>query len=175
MRPQGAWLLAEALLSCSLMACAGAAGGAGGGAGSVSPAVVQSAAFEQCPWRWGEAVLQVAGSRAAWERLLSQGKSSLSPVSHWVPRFEDQWIVVYGAGLKRSSGHSLHMGAPVLTQGRRVLQVPVTQVSPPVGTLQAMVMTSPCVVGLIQTPPVDRLQVIDAHSRAVLAEQAPTR
>ena len=179
MRPRSAAGLAAAVASLSLLACASPVKGTkegGRDAGKASaPTLVQATAFDICPWPMGQAGLQVVSSPLAWERFLAQGKPSPGAVGQWAPRFDAQWVVVYGAGFKPSSGHALRMGVPVWADGGRTLQLPVTQVSPPAGTLQATVMTSPCAVAWLQAPAAKTLRVVDAHSGAVLGEAVLTR
>lgn len=173
MRLQALAVLAGAVASLALLACAGPPGSAPGHVGGeTGPTMLQVATYESCPWRFGEAGLQVIQTRAAWEPFLAQARPSPGTVSDWAPRFGPQWVVVYRAGLKRSGGHGLKLGSPVLADGGRAVQLPVTQVSPHPGSLQAMVMTSPCAVGWLQAPPASSLRVVDAQTGALLAETA---
>ncbi len=160
----GLWSLLS-LGALLLPACVASQSGAAAGA---EPRLLGSAGYTQCPWLADQPGLSQVRDSSAWQQLLAQAKPSATALASWAPQFEAQRVVIYRLGNKPSSGYGAQAQAPGFDAG--VLRLPIVQAQPATGTLQATLITSPCVVAWLQGPANAPLRVVDAQSGAVLAE-----
>jgi hypothetical protein len=155
--------LCAALLTSLLASGCGAAGKAS------ESKLMSNRSFDICPWKFGESGLDIVRDTAAWQQLLSQAKPNAGDIRNWLPNFNDgQRVIIYRLGEKSSAGFSVSYDNPSVGSGNK-LRLPITQTRPAPGTMQAMMLTSPCVAGLVQISSGTSLEVIDSANNAVLA------
>lgn len=152
-----------ALLSSILASGCGAAGK------TSEPRLLSASSFDICPWKAGESGLDLVRDAAGWQQLLLQAKPGTGDIRNWQPNFkEGQRVIIYRLGQKSSAGFAASYGKPSIGSGN-TLHLPITQSRPAPGTMQAMVLTSPCTVGLVQPSNATTVEVIDSTSNLILA------
>jgi hypothetical protein len=165
------FVLLAVATSLALGACAAPPAGPVSPSGAVpvkaSDAVlVAQTSFDHCPWNFGSPMTQIIRSRAAWDLLLAQSKERSGVLTQWTPRFEQQIVVVFGVGRKSSSGYSVSFVAPKQNVDNRsaspVMRLPALQKKPAPGEFQAMAVTSPCAVALLNAPANTSVDIVDA-------------
>lgn len=134
---------------------------------NVQPALLQTSSFSICPWKSSDSGLEVVRDATLWQQLLAQ-QQNLGELRKWEPSFKnDQRVIIYRMGQKNSAGFSASFGAPSLLPGDQ-LRLPVTLTAPAAGSMNAMVLTSPCVVGLVQVSLGTTVQLINDSTKAVI-------
>lgn len=156
-------ILAAALLTNIL------ASGCGAVAQASEPKLLNTSSYPQCPWKFGESGFDVVRDSAGWQQLMAQAKPNAGDIRNWLPNFaEGQRVIIYRLGQKSSAGFGATYGTPAIANANN-LRLPVTQIRPEPGTMQATVLTSPCTVGLLQSSHGVSLELIDSTSNTILA------
>jgi hypothetical protein len=131
--------------------------------------MLESSSFDSCPWKFGESGLDVVRDESGWQQFLAQAKPNAGEVRSWQPNFKDgQRVIIYRLGQKNSAGFSVSYGTASLGSGNK-LRLPIVQTRPALGMMQAMMITSPCVAGWLQTSPAMTVELIDSASNTILA------
>lgn len=136
---------------------------------SIQPALLQTSSFAICPWKSSDSGLEIVRDTASWQQLLAQPQQNLEELRKWEPRFNNsQRVIIYRMGQKNSAGFSASFGAPSLLPGDQ-LRLPVALITPAAGSMNAMVLTSPCVVGLVQVSSGTAVELVNNSTKAVIA------
>ena len=137
-----------------------------------SPELLKTSSFEICPWKPNAAGLEVVRNTADWQQLLSPAQQNLGELRTWKPSFDNgHRIVVYRMGQKNSAGFSVNFGTPSLLLGNQ-LRLPLMLNTPPAGSMNAMVLTSPCVVGWVDVSSGTSVELVSDSSKAVISTAA---
>ena len=118
--------------------------------------VVAQQSFDICPVKV-VADQRIVSDQKTWAALLE--KSGSSPYTTWKPDFTKERVVMLSMGEKRSGGFSTSIAGSNLE--RDVLTIKFAQKVPAAGSFNTAQITSPCVVGLIDSRDAKTIQFID--------------
>ncbi len=155
-------LVARVMLASALVAACSATG--------TAPALMlATSSFDLCPWKFGQSGVDVLRDESSWQQSLSQAKPNAGAIRQWQPNFQDgQRVIIYRLGQKNSAGFAVSYGSAKLSNSNKLL-LPIVQSRPASDTLQAMMVTSPCVAGLLQSSSAMTVEIIDSANNTILA------
>jgi hypothetical protein len=138
--------------------------------------VASSTAFDQCPISSSGKPLVVIKSEATWKKLIANSAKDLGELRKWQPRFGKQLVTVYNVGRKTSLGQKPELMRSETNYSTGTTDLFVKQTRPAAGSMQAMVMTEPCLIALIDLSQGNHapqiIRIINQDNGATIAQTA---
>jgi hypothetical protein len=144
--------------------------------GSASTLVVSNTAFDQCPIKAMGKPLVIIKTEANWKKSIGDSSKDIGELRNWQPRFNQQLVAVYSVGRKTSLGFKPELVRSETAFATGTTDLYLKQKRPAAGTMQAMVMTEPCIIALINLDKSNHapqvIRVIDQDTGATLSQTA---
>jgi hypothetical protein len=144
--------------------------------GSASTLVVSNTAFDQCPIKAMGKPLVIIKTEASWKKSIGDSSKDIGELRNWQPQFNRQLVAVYSVGRKTSLGFKPELVRSETAFATGTTDLYLKQKRPAVGTMQAMVMTEPCIIALINLDKSNHapqvIRVIDHDTGATLSQTA---
>lgn len=114
--------------------------------------VTQAESFSICPDGSREPGLNLIDDAKSWQAFLRSTALRAPNLSDWKPSFANSRVVLIRLGSKTSAGYSVRFGEAKWSASDSEIALSVHTSKPAAGSLNASVMTSPClVVNVVQT------------------------
>ncbi len=143
---------------------------------SANSLIVASQTYDLCPVDTQGKAFATVKTEGNWKKLLTTAKSNLGDPTVWRPDFLKQAVVVYQVGRRASLGYKPELVRAVPTSTTMTLDLFIKRNRPQSGSMQASVVSQPCLLALIAVEPKAHppqiIRVIDVDSGAVLGQTA---
>ena len=139
-----------------------------GNSDALSAATVQSQqSFNFCALAEQKGSLQVVSDANSWQAWQAQlNRTSPSTQITIQPNFERDRVVLVSLGSKPSAGYGVLIKA--LQFETDLITVDVKQVKPTSGSMNALIVTSPCVVAIIANRSIEKIRARDIDTQQIL-------
>ena len=155
--------MAMALTACSAPALSSGTGASNGTAGQNASAVnvTKSESFPICPDGSRESGINLIDDAKSWQAFVRNSAQRAPGLSEWKPNFVNSRVILIRLGSKPSAGYTVKVGEAkwIAQVSELVLNVYTTR--PTQGSLNASVLTSPCLVLNIAQATFKTLKVVD--------------
>jgi hypothetical protein len=114
--------------------------------------VINHQSFDLCPVYSQTKAVTVIKTKPNWQRLLQKPIAGMQGIDQWQPDFEKQILVIYQIGMRRSLGYKPQLVRAEATDTTAVDLV-IKQNRPANGSMQAAVVSQPCLMVLMANNP----------------------
>lgn len=132
--------------------------------------VTKAESFSICPDGSRESGLNLIDDAKSWQAYVKSTAQRASNLSDWKPNFVNSRVVLIRLGSKTSAGYGVRVGEAKWSASDNEIALSVHTSKPAAGSLNASVMTSPCLVVIVAQASFKTLNVFDLTENKSLGQ-----